>query len=107
MVLYEDHGNIFRISLPRNHIVNELVKSQVVYMCFSVGESLANEHCLFNELWKFYLQLINFRFLLLLGDIHLAMFRVSKLNTVEVASKAEEYEDKQETDNPTETTETG
>lgn len=35
------------------------------------------------------------------------MFRVSKLNTVEVASKAEEYEDKQETDNPTETTETG
>ncbi|XP_042957329.1 uncharacterized protein LOC122292851 isoform X2 [Carya illinoinensis] len=44
---------------------------------------------------------------IIFGDIHLAMFRVSKLNTVEVASKAEEYEDKQETDKPTETTETG
>ncbi|XP_040992771.1 uncharacterized protein LOC121239569 [Juglans microcarpa x Juglans regia] len=43
---------------------------------------------------------------IIFGDTHLAMFRVSKLNAVDVTSKAEEYEDKQETDNPNETTET-
>ncbi|GMY10264.1 zeaxanthin epoxidase, chloroplastic isoform X2 [Fagus crenata] len=40
------------------------------------------------------------------GDTHLAMFRVTKLENVEAASKAEEPEDKLETDNPTAKSET-
>ena len=52
-----------------------------------------------------YLQL-KFGSLLLLGDTHLAMFRVTKLENVEAASKAEEPEDKLETDNPTAKSET-
>ncbi|KAF5744954.1 hypothetical protein HS088_TW07G00535 [Tripterygium wilfordii] len=39
------------------------------------------------------------------GDIHLAMFRISRLESVEAASKPEESEEKVETDSPTETTE--
>ncbi|KAK4557666.1 hypothetical protein RGQ29_007433 [Quercus rubra] len=35
------------------------------------------------------------------GDIHLAMFRATKLQNVEAATKAEEPEDKVETDSPT------
>lgn len=42
----------------------------------------------------------------MLGDTHLAMFRVSKLEKVEAASKPEESEDKVESDNPPEATET-
>ncbi len=42
----------------------------------------------------------------MLGDTHLAMFRVTKLENVEAASKAEEPEDKLETDNPTAKSET-
>jgi hypothetical protein len=47
-----------------------------------------------------------FLFFFLLGDTHLAMFRVSKLENVEAASKAEESEDKVQSDNPPEATET-
>lgn len=38
--------------------------------------------------------------LLIFGDIHLAMFRVSKLENVESASKPEESEEKAETSSP-------
>ncbi|KAK9999144.1 hypothetical protein SO802_018747 [Lithocarpus litseifolius] len=43
---------------------------------------------------------------IIFGDIHLAMFRATKLENVEAATKAEESEDKVETDSPTGNSET-
>lgn len=43
---------------------------------------------------------------IIFGDIHLAMFRATKLENVEAATKAEESEDKIETDSPTGNSET-
>nr|XP_023921629.1 uncharacterized protein LOC112033082 isoform X1 [Quercus suber] len=43
---------------------------------------------------------------IIFGDIHLAMFRATKLENVEAATKAEESEDKVETDSQTENSET-